>query len=109
MKAVFLLSQAEPPRGSQKPGHRVAQQRNQMQRVACFVVRKAVPLGLRVYRCRIVAPPQHATGATVVSDDAVPGAAMKARGVKQNVSNPFKPLELVAEMPISQALDPSLM
>ncbi|CAE6954347.1 DEK1, partial [Symbiodinium natans] len=47
--------------------------------------RRAVPLGLRVYRCRIVAPPQHATG------------------VKQNVSNPFKPLELVAERPISQA------
>lgn len=63
-QAIFLLSQADPPRGSQ---------------------RSAVPLGLRVYRCRIVAPPQHATG------------------VKQNVSNPFKPLELVAEMPISQS------
>lgn len=36
-------------------------------------------IGLRVYRCRIVAPPQHAVG------------------VRQNVSSPFRNLELVAE------------
>lgn len=41
--------------------------------------RNFAAIGLRVYRCRIVAPPQHSTGA------------------KQNVSNPFKPLELLAE------------
>ena len=46
--------------------------------------RPLVSIGLRVYRCRIVAPPQHATGA------------------KQNVSNPFKPLELLAERPASK-------
>mmetsp|Transcript_66122 Transcript_66122/g.134571 ORF Transcript_66122/g.134571 Transcript_66122/m.134571 type:complete len:689 (-) Transcript_66122:11-2077(-) len=42
-------------------------------------------LGLKVYRCRIVAPPQNAVG------------------VKQNVSSPFKNLELLAERPMSKA------
>jgi len=62
-QAVFILSQSDWQRSRREP----------------------VPIGLRVYRCRIVAPPQHATG------------------VKQNVSNPFKPLELVADKPMVQA------
>eukprot|EP00913_Durusdinium_trenchii_P007836 g7354.t1 len=56
LEAVFCATQADPRLRPERP---------------------LVPLGLRVYRCRIVAPPQNATG------------------VKQNVSNPFKPLELV--------------
>lgn len=62
-QAVFCATQADPRLRPERP---------------------LVPLGLRVYRCRIVAPPQNATG------------------VKQNVSNPFKPLELVAEKPASK-------
>jgi hypothetical protein len=42
-------------------------------------------IGLKVYRCRIVAPPQNTVG------------------VRQNVSSPFRNLELLAEQPLSKA------
>jgi len=41
-------------------------------------------IGLRVYRCRIVAPPQNAVG------------------VRQNVSSPFNNLEMIAERPAAK-------
>ncbi|CAE8701303.1 unnamed protein product, partial [Polarella glacialis] len=57
-QAIFVLTQSD---ARLSPGEELA------------------PIGLRVYQCRIVAPPQNATG------------------VKQNVSSPFKNLELLAE------------
>eukprot|EP00930_Biecheleria_cincta_P039541 TRINITY_DN27175_c0_g1_i1.p1 TRINITY_DN27175_c0_g1~~TRINITY_DN27175_c0_g1_i1.p1 ORF type:complete len:751 (+),score=107.80 TRINITY_DN27175_c0_g1_i1:11-2263(+) len=63
-QAIFVLTQADPRLRTQSE--------------------TLVPIGLRVYRCRIVAPPQHITGA------------------KQNVSSPFKNLELIAEKEISK-------
>lgn len=42
-------------------------------------------IGLRIYRCRIVAPPQNVVGA------------------RQNVSSPFRNLELLAERPLIKA------
>eukprot|EP00931_Biecheleriopsis_adriatica_P091695 TRINITY_DN65580_c0_g1_i1.p1 TRINITY_DN65580_c0_g1~~TRINITY_DN65580_c0_g1_i1.p1 ORF type:complete len:764 (+),score=128.62 TRINITY_DN65580_c0_g1_i1:26-2293(+) len=64
-QAIFVLTQSDPRLRTQSESF--------------------APMGLRVYRCRIVAPPQHATG------------------VKQNVSNPFKHLELLAEKPMTKA------
>lgn len=61
-QAIFMLTQTDPRLRTQSE--------------------TLVPIGLRVYRCRIVAPPQHITGA------------------KQNVSSPFKNLELIAEKEI---------
>merc|ERR1712232_550253 len=42
-------------------------------------------LGLRIYRCRVVAPPRDAVG------------------VRQNVSSPFRNLELLVQKPITKA------
>ena len=57
-KAVFILSRVDPVHGLERQVAQNIYAASSLQR-RC---RKSAPLGLRVYRCRIVAPPQHATG-----------------------------------------------